>query len=67
MNERNRKLIDETFEWLNSVHDNWVAGTLPERPFTKSKSACVYCPVKNTCWKQMDEGEVFIPAMETGK
>jgi CRISPR/Cas system-associated exonuclease Cas4 (RecB family) len=67
MNERNKNLIDDTFEWLKKVYANWQAGTLPERPFTKSKSACTYCPVKTTCWKVLDEGEIFIPAMEPPK
>jgi CRISPR/Cas system-associated exonuclease Cas4 (RecB family) len=67
MNERNEKIIDEVFEWLRTVYANFEAGTLPERPFTKSKSACTYCPVKNVCWKELDEGEVFIPAMAVGK
>jgi CRISPR/Cas system-associated exonuclease Cas4 (RecB family) len=63
MNERNEKIIDDVFDWLKQVYANYEAGTLPERVFTKSVSACKYCPVKKVCWKEMDEGEVFIPAM----
>jgi hypothetical protein len=63
MNERNEKIIDEVFDWLKEVYANYEAGTLPQRPFTKSKSACMYCPVKKTCWKELGDGEVFIEAM----
>jgi hypothetical protein len=63
VNERNKAIIEEVFEWLRTTYKAYTDGTLPERPFTKSKSACVYCPVKKVCWKEMDEGEVFIPAM----
>jgi len=67
LNERTKEIINNVFDWLRQVRANWEAGTLPERPFTKSQSACKYCPVKKVCWKEMDEGEVFIPAMEVPK
>jgi len=67
MNERNEKIINDVFEWLKKVYANYETGILPERTFTKSQSACKYCPVKTTCWKQLDDGEVFIPAMEVVK
>ena len=67
MDERNTKLINGVWDWMRKVYAAYEAGTLPERPFTKSQSACKYCPVKKVCWKEMDEGEVFIPAMEVPK
>lgn len=63
MNERNTKIIDDAWEWLRKVHTNWQEGTLPNRAFTKSVSACKYCPVKKTCWKELGDGEVIIEAM----
>jgi CRISPR/Cas system-associated exonuclease Cas4 (RecB family) len=67
MNEENEKLIDYVFDWLRGVYDIYLAETLPNRAFTKTQSACKYCPVKKVCWKDMknDEGEVEYPAMET--
>lgn len=67
MNERNQKLIDGLFEWLTEVYHNYQHGQLPSRPFTKSSSSCSYCPIKKVCWKEMDEGEVDIPAMVAPK
>lgn len=63
VNERNKAIIEEVFEWLRTTYKAYQDDTLPQRPFTKSVSACKYCPVKKVCWKEMDEGEVFIPAM----
>ena len=63
MTPTNTKLIDDTFDWLRKVYANYQAGTLPNRAFTKSQSACKYCPVKKVCWKELDEGEVEIEAM----
>jgi len=67
MDEENEKLIDYVFDWLRGVYDLYMAETLPNRAFTKTQSACKYCPVKKVCWKDMknDEGEAQYPAMET--
>ena len=61
MNERNTELIEYVFDWERKVYAAYKAGTLPERAFTKSTSACKYCPVKNVCWKDMkNETESYI-------
>ena len=64
VSERNKEIINELFEWLRTVYGAFEAGNLPERPFTKSQSACKYCPVKNVCWKEMknEVGDIEIPA-----
>jgi CRISPR/Cas system-associated exonuclease Cas4 (RecB family) len=63
-NARNIGIINEVFEWLKITYKAYQDNTLPMRPFTKSQSACKYCPVKNTCWKdKADEGVILIPAM----
>lgn len=67
MNESNKKLIDDTFDWLRKVYANYQAGTLPNRAFTKTQSACKYCPVKKVCWKELGDGEVEIEAMAAPK
>ena len=67
MNERNEKIINDVFDWLKRVYANYESGTLPERVFTKSVSACKYCPVKTVCWKELGDGEVSIPAMVVAK
>ena len=68
MNERNKKIIDDTFLWLCEVWDNFKDGDLPMRPFTKSQSACKYCPIKKECWdKSTPTGTVQIEAFEVPK
>ena len=65
MNERNTKIIEDTFLWLCEVYDNFKDGDIPMRPYTKSQSACKYCPVKKACWaKDADLGTVQIEPYE---
>ncbi len=68
MDEKNTELIDYVWNWMREVYANYEAGTLPERPFTKSQSACKYCAVKKVCWSdKKDLGEVFIEPLVIGK
>lgn len=68
MNERNKKIIDDTFDWLREVYKSYTDGTIPNRGFTKSTWACKNCPVKKDCWaKDANEGEVIISALEPPK
>lgn len=50
MNDRNKKVIDDLFLWLQEVYDNFKNGDIPMRPFTKSSYTCKYCPLKKECW-----------------
>jgi CRISPR/Cas system-associated exonuclease Cas4 (RecB family) len=64
MTDSNRKLVDDTYDWLRKAYKAYQDETIPNRAFTKSQSACKYCPVKKTCWaKDAPEGEVIIEAM----
>jgi CRISPR/Cas system-associated exonuclease Cas4 (RecB family) len=63
ISERNKQIINDVFDWLRTTYAAYKEGTLPNRAFTKSVSACKYCPVKKTCWKELGDGEVIIPAM----
>ena len=66
MNERNKKIIDDTFTWLCEVWDNFKDGDLPMRMFTKSTPTCKYCPIKKECWS-METGTVQIEAFKVPK
>ena len=52
MNEKNKKIIDDAFLWMQEVYDNFKNGDLPMRPpgATKSKMPCTYCPIKKECY-----------------
>ena len=63
MNERNKKIIDNTFLWMCEVYDNFMEGSIPMRPYTKSSSACKYCKVKKECWSG-ETGTVQIEPLE---
>ena len=63
MNDRNKKIIEDTFTWLCEVWDNFKDGDIPMRPFTKSTSTCKYCPIKKDCWS-METGTVQIEPYE---
>jgi hypothetical protein len=66
MTEKNKKIIENLFEWLCLVYDNFKNETLPIRPFEKTSYACKGCPIKKDCWKA-EEGEVEIPHYEVSK
>lgn len=62
-NDENRKLIEDTIQWMRTVRANWESGELPNRPFTQKSPACKSCPFKTHCWKD-GEGTVNIPPLE---
>ena len=66
MTAKNKKFIDELFQWLCQVWDNFNEGDLPTRPFLKTSYTCKNCPIKKECWKG-EEGLVDIPAYEVPK
>ena len=66
MNDRNKKIIEELFEWMCEVYDNFKEGHLPMRPFTKSSTACKSCKVKKECWEG-EIGEVQLSVYEPPK
>jgi CRISPR/Cas system-associated exonuclease Cas4 (RecB family) len=63
INERNKQIANDLFEWMRTTYKAYTENTLPERAFTKSTSSCKYCPVKKACWQEMDEGVVDLPAL----
>ena len=66
MNAKNEKIIEDLFEWLKLVWDNFKEGDMPIRPegYTKTKSPCKYCPIKKDCWsKTADIGSIEISPM----
>lgn len=66
-NVANKKLIDDTFEWMQKVYDNWQEGNKPKRPFRSDRSpACKSCPFTKHCWED-EEGVVSLPALEVPK
>lgn len=66
MNDKNQKIIDDLFIWLQEVWDNFKEGGLPMRPFLKTSYACKSCPIKKECWKG-ETGEIQIEAYEVEK
>jgi len=66
MTEKNKKIIEELFDWLRGVWDNFEQNHLPVRPFIKTSYACKGCPVKKECWKG-EEGSAELPAYEVPK
>ena len=66
-NVANTKLINDTFDWMTTVHENWKAGKKPTRPFRSEKSvACKSCPFTKMCWED-EEGEITLPILEVPK
>lgn len=67
MNENNEKLINDVFDWLRMVYENYRIGSLPSRSFTKSSYQCKGCPAKTECWKNLENTENKIEPLEIPK
>lgn len=61
VSEKNIKIIDDLFAWLRDVKSSHEAKSLPVRNFTKSTASCKGCPVFDVCWKELDDGDNYIP------
>ena len=68
MDEKNEKILQDAFDWLRTTRKAWEDQQLPNRPVpTKRNKICKSCPVRNTCWDTLPEGENIIPLMEVAK
>lgn len=67
-NVANKKLIDDTFEWMNQVRKAWENGEKPQRVFKSERSVgCKSCPFKTHCWSDEDEGTIKIKTLGVPK
>lgn len=60
MSEDNSELIAKVFNWMRKVYAAWEASELPERGFSKTTYQCKNCPVRKTCWGNMEDGLIKI-------
>ena len=60
VNDRYIRIINDLFNWLREVRAAYENDTLPERVGTKSSTMCKNCPVKKTCWQELEDGDVSI-------
>lgn len=71
MNERNKKIIDDTFEWMTNVYKMYTENIIPARGFAKTSYACQGCPVRKPCWaarnNKYGDGEEKINVLVTPK
>jgi len=63
MTPRNKKLVDDVFEWMTTVYNTSQDEHLAQRPFPRTSLECKNCPVKKTCWAG-DEGTTFIEPLK---
>jgi len=66
MTKSNIKLVDDTFEWMRTVHKSWLDQELPKRVFEKKSTECKGCAVFEECSKLWD-GTADIPALNLPK
>lgn len=58
--EDHKVLVDETFDWMRRVYKAFKDDELPERAFRKNSRVCNACPVQETCWDELPEGDIDI-------
>lgn len=57
MDDKNRKLVEDTFVWMRQAKSLWEDRKLPSRPFTRKSKECKDCPVAAVCWDSGEYGE----------
>jgi CRISPR/Cas system-associated exonuclease Cas4 (RecB family) len=69
MDEVHKEMVDDTFNWMEAVYNNWKAGgEIPKAPWTRRNKACRGCPVFDACWeKKLPVGSDSIKAMDIVK
>lgn len=55
--------LDYLWDWMCEVRAAWENKTLPERPYRTNSKVCKRCPVRKTCWEDLDKGVVKIEKM----
>lgn len=67
MDEENKKILEDVFDWLNRTHKAWTDDEIPVRPVKRKNAVvCKTCPVYDTCWSD-ERGEVDIELMAVPK
>jgi len=59
MTKANEELVERVFEWMRTVKKASDDDLLPNRPFTKSSWNCQSCPVRKTCWPELENGKGY--------
>lgn len=71
MNDRNKKIIEQVFDWMRKVYKSYEDGQIPERGFAKTSYACANCPVRKPCWaarnNKYGDGDIEIEVLVTPK
>lgn len=63
VNETYVKWIDNTFDWMRTVHKSWKNKELPQKNYRGNSKICKGCPVKAAC-AMAEPGVVKIESME---
>jgi len=62
MDAKNKRLVENTFEWMRMVKKLSGDKILPSRPFKKSSKECKDCPVSAVCWdpEKYQDGDIDV-------
>ena len=63
VNDHYRSWIDNTFEWMNSIHAAWQKKELPVKNYRSNAKICKGCPIKKTC-DEAGDGAIKIASLE---
>lgn len=64
-NERNETFLQNVLDWLRVTRRAWEDNSLPTRPVArKNAKICKSCPVYDTCWSELGDGDIDLPALE---
>jgi CRISPR/Cas system-associated exonuclease Cas4 (RecB family) len=67
MNDHNKKILEDAFDWMRQVRAAWEAGTPPKPVFQQRNKICQGCKMYDLCWGGTKPGTILIPKMEVPK
>jgi CRISPR/Cas system-associated exonuclease Cas4 (RecB family) len=66
MNDNNKKIVQETFDWMRLVRKAWEDKQPPTRSFEEDSKECSSCPIRKACWAG-EPGIIDLPVLSVPK
>jgi len=63
VNDHYRRWVDQAFDWMREVYENWKDQKLPQKPYRSNSKICKACPIKKAC-AEAETGVIKLKPLE---
>ncbi len=63
MNDHYRRWVDQAFDWMREVHEDWKKQELPQKPYRSNSKICKVCPIQKAC-AEAETGVIKLKPLE---